>query len=89
MEEEKGSSHAEEVEDVLLSDADYMIWKSNTPLLYDWLLHHNSEWPSLSAWWGPVITPPPGASSKPKSFVQRMYLSTRTGSFVRSFVRLT
>ncbi len=32
---------------------DYRIWKKNSPFLYDVLLTHNLEWPSLTVEWLP------------------------------------
>jgi len=37
-----------------LIDAEYKIWKKNTPFLYDFVLTHSLEWPSLTAQWLPV-----------------------------------
>ena len=42
--------------DVLLErqiDADYKIWKKNTPYLYDFVMTHSLEWPSLTVQWLP------------------------------------
>ena len=48
---------ATEATDVLeerLIDAEYKIWKKNTPFLYDFVLTHSLEWPSLTCQWLPV-----------------------------------
>jgi histone-binding protein RBBP4 len=45
-----------EVSDVLeerLIDAEYKIWKKNTPYLYDFVMTHSLEWPSLTCQWLP------------------------------------
>uniref|UniRef100_A0A2I2YST0 Histone-binding protein RBBP4-like N-terminal domain-containing protein n=1 Tax=Gorilla gorilla gorilla TaxID=9595 RepID=A0A2I2YST0_GORGO len=34
-------------------DAEYKKWKKNTPFLYDLVLTHALEWPSLTAQWLP------------------------------------
>lgn len=47
----------EGVADVLeerLIDAEYKIWKKNTPFLYDFVLTHALEWPSLTCQWLPT-----------------------------------
>lgn len=44
----------EDVEDQ--SDEDYQIWKNNAPLLYDTLVSHMLEWPSLTVQYLPQIT---------------------------------
>ena len=33
---------------------EYKIWKKNTPFLYDLVMTHNLEWPSLTVQWLPV-----------------------------------
>jgi histone-binding protein RBBP4 len=35
-------------------DAEYKIWKKNTPYLYDFVLTHSLEWPSLTCQWLPL-----------------------------------
>ena len=39
-----------------LVDAEYKIWKKNTPFLYDLVMTHALEWPSLTAQWLPDVT---------------------------------
>jgi histone-binding protein RBBP4 len=41
--------------DERLIDAEYKIWKKNTPYLYDFVLTHSLEWPSLTCQWLPTI----------------------------------
>ena len=36
-----------------LIDAEYKIWKKNTPYLYDFVMTHALEWPSLTCQWLP------------------------------------
>jgi histone-binding protein RBBP4 len=36
-----------------LIDAEYKIWKKNTPFLYDFVMTHSLEWPSLTTQWLP------------------------------------
>jgi len=38
-----------------LIDSEYKIWKKNTPYLYDFVLTHSLEWPSLTCQWLPQI----------------------------------
>lgn len=50
------NKHNPEVSDVLeerLVDAEYKIWKKNTPYLYDFVMTHSLEWPSLTCQWLP------------------------------------
>lgn len=39
---------------------EYKIWKKNTPFLYDLVMTHALEWPSLTAQWLPDVTRPEG-----------------------------
>ena len=41
--------------DERLIDAEYKIWKKNTPYLYDFVLTHSLEWPSLTCQWLPTV----------------------------------
>lgn len=43
----------EDIEDDQLIDAEYKIWKKNTPYLYDFVMTHSLEWPSLTCQWLP------------------------------------
>jgi hypothetical protein len=38
----------------------FQIWKKNTPFLYDLVMTHALEWPSLTAQWLPDVTRPEG-----------------------------
>lgn len=35
---------------------EYKIWKKNTPFLYDLVMTHALEWPSLTVQWLPLVT---------------------------------
>ena len=43
----------EEAEDQIINE-EYKIWKKNSPFLYDLLLSHALEWPSLTVEWLPI-----------------------------------
>jgi histone-binding protein RBBP4 len=43
---------SDELEERLVSE-EYKIWKKNTPFLYDLVVTHALEWPSLSVQWLP------------------------------------
>jgi len=52
------SKNPTEISDVLeerLIDAEYKIWKKNTPYLYDLVMTHSLEWPSLTCQWLPSV----------------------------------
>uniref|UniRef100_A0A4W5RST8 Retinoblastoma binding protein 4 n=1 Tax=Hucho hucho TaxID=62062 RepID=A0A4W5RST8_9TELE len=53
---------------------EYKIWKKNSPFLYDLVMTHALEWPSLTAQWLPDVSRPEG-----KDFsVHRLVLGTHT-----------
>lgn len=43
------------ITDKHISD-EYKIWKKNTPFLYDLVMTHALEWPSLTMQWLPDVT---------------------------------
>ena len=44
----------EAVEERVINE-EYKIWKKNTPFLYDLVMTHALEWPSLTAQWLPDV----------------------------------
>jgi histone-binding protein RBBP4 len=63
---------AEELEEQI--EEEHMIWKKNSPFLYDVVVTHELEWPSLTVQWFPDKVSQPG---KPYS-LQRLLLGTNT-----------
>jgi histone-binding protein RBBP4 len=53
---------------------DYKIWKKNTPFLYDIVMTHPLEWPSLTVQWLPYKQTPSGSDYSK----QRLVLGTHT-----------
>ena len=53
---------------------EYKIWKKNTPFLYDLVVTHALEWPSLTVEWLPDRVEPPGKDYS----VQKLILGTHT-----------
>lgn len=53
---------------------EYKIWKKNTPFLYDLVMTHALEWPSLTAQWLPDVTKQDGKDYS----VHRLILGTHT-----------
>ena len=59
-----------EISDVLeerLIDTEYKLWKKNTPYLYDFVMTHSLEWPSLTCQWLPNTKSLPTAASAASS----------------------
>lgn len=53
---------------------EYKVWKKNAPFLYDLVVSHALEWPSLTVQWFPDLERPPNKDY----FVQRLLLGTHT-----------
>uniref|UniRef100_A0A8C2WAP1 Retinoblastoma binding protein 4, like n=1 Tax=Cyclopterus lumpus TaxID=8103 RepID=A0A8C2WAP1_CYCLU len=53
---------------------EYKIWKKNTPFLYDLVMTHALEWPSLTVQWLPDVNRPEGKDYA----VHRLVLGTHT-----------
>ena len=65
-------------------EAEYRIWKKNSPFLYDILLSAELEWPSLTLQWLPDRQAHPD-----KDFVtQRLLLGTQTDGTERNYVMI-
>jgi len=63
---------------------EYKIWKKNTPFLYDLVMTHALEWPSLTVQWLPDRTVPSG-----KDFsVQRLILGTHTSDAEQNYLMI-
>jgi len=80
-EEEKSSTN---VVDMKLINEEYKIWKKNTPFLYDIVMTHALEWPSLTVQWMPdKVTSPDKDYS-----VQRLILGTHTSDNENNFLMI-
>ena len=55
MNEKDNDQFDEAVEERVINE-EYKIWKKNTPFLYDLVMTHALEWPSLTAQWLPDVT---------------------------------
>uniref|UniRef100_A0A2K5D3B5 Histone-binding protein RBBP4-like N-terminal domain-containing protein n=1 Tax=Aotus nancymaae TaxID=37293 RepID=A0A2K5D3B5_AOTNA len=70
---DKEAAFDDAVEEPVINE-EYKIWKKNTPFLYDLVMTHALEWPSLTAQWLPDVTRPEG-----KDFsIHRLVLGTHT-----------
>lgn len=61
---------------------EYKIWKKNTPFLYDMVVTHALEWPSLTVQWLPERTEPPGKDYS----TQRCILGTHTSDGEQNYL---
>ena len=62
MADKDGDQFDEAVEERVINE-EYKIWKKNTPFLYDLVMTHALEWPSLTAQWLPDVTRPEGENA--------------------------
>jgi len=65
--------YPDEVEERLVNE-EYKIWKKNTPFLYDLVITHALEWPSLTVQWLPDRTEPEGKDYS----TQQLLIGTHT-----------
>lgn len=72
-----------EIEERLINE-EYKIWKKNTPFLYDLVITHALEWPSLTVEWLPDREEPPGKDYS----VQKMILGTHTSENEPNYLML-
>ena len=73
MADKENEQFDEAVEERVINE-EYKIWKKNTPFLYDLVMTHALEWPSLTAQWLPDVTRPEGKEYS----VHRLILGTHT-----------
>ncbi|KAI9273769.1 histone-binding protein RBBP4 or subunit C of CAF1 complex-domain-containing protein, partial [Helicostylum pulchrum] len=57
-----------------LINEEYKLWKKNSPFLYDLLVTHALDWPSLTCQWFPDVETRPDKNYK----TQRLLLGTHT-----------
>ena len=72
-----------EIEERLINE-EYKIWKKNTPFLYDLVITHALEWPSLTVEWLPDRDEPAGKDYS----VQKMILGTHTSENEPNYLML-
>jgi histone-binding protein RBBP4 len=62
-------------EDMVVVEEEYAVWKKNTPFLYDLIISHPLEWPSLTVHWVPAAPQP---YADPSLAVHKLILGTHT-----------
>jgi len=68
-----------------LVNEEYKIWKKNTPFLYDLVMTHALEWPSLTVEWLPGATTP---SESQRYSEQQVVLGTHTSDSEQNYLML-
>ncbi|KAI3786678.1 hypothetical protein L1987_40555 [Smallanthus sonchifolius] len=72
-----------EIEERLINE-EYKIWKKNTPFLYDLVITHALEWPSLTVEWLPDRDEPAGKDYS----IQKLILGTHTSENESNYLML-
>lgn len=67
-----------------LINEEYKIWKKNAPYLYDMIVTHALEWPSLTVEWLPDIERPPNKNVT----IQRLILGTHTSDEESNYLKI-
>ncbi|XP_039135461.1 histone-binding protein MSI1 homolog [Dioscorea cayenensis subsp. rotundata] len=83
MEEDEGSAAATEA--AAEAEDEYRVWKKNTPFLYDLVISHALEWPSLTVQWLPA----PSSSSSSQAPIHGLLLGTHTSDDAPNFLMLS
>ncbi|GMP91602.1 hypothetical protein CsSME_00042228 [Camellia sinensis var. sinensis] len=68
----------------LLALSAFTVWKKNTPLLYDLIVSHSLEWPSLTVHWLP--SPPLPVFTDGLFAVHKLILGTHTSDDFPNFL---
>ncbi|XP_008806593.1 histone-binding protein MSI1-like [Phoenix dactylifera] len=85
---------AEGEEALAMEAEEYRVWKKNTPFLYDLVISHALEWPSLTVQWLSCTSTPSFLSSSSSSAsaaaapVHRLILGTHTSDEAPNFLML-
>lgn len=63
---------------------EYKIWKKNSPFLYDLVVTHALEWPTLTCQWFPDVERPEG-----KDYIlQRLLIGTHTSEGAQNYLQI-
>lgn len=67
-------------------EEEFTVWKKNTPFLYDLIVSHPLEWPSLTVHWVPSSPQP--YSVDPTFSVHKLVLGTHTSDDCPNFLMI-
>lgn len=74
-------------EDELVVEEEFSVWKKNCPFLYDLVVSHPLQWPSLTVHWLPSSSPQPYSHS-PSFHLHKLLFATHTSPAVPNFLIL-
>ncbi|KAJ1674115.1 Histone acetyltransferase type B subunit 2 [Spiromyces aspiralis] len=72
------------LEEEKIINEEYKTWKKNSPFLYDLLVTHALEWPSLTVQWFPDLEKPEGKDYT----IQRLLLGTHTSDNEQNYLKI-
>ncbi|KAI8387478.1 WD40-repeat-containing domain protein [Blakeslea trispora] len=76
-------SRTEEEQEKLINE-EYKMWKKNSPFLYDLVITHALEWPSLTCQWFPDVEDVPDKNYR----LQRLLLGTHTNDDEPNYLQI-
>eukprot|EP01114_Cavostelium_apophysatum_P011149 TRINITY_DN2533_c0_g1_i1.p1 TRINITY_DN2533_c0_g1~~TRINITY_DN2533_c0_g1_i1.p1 ORF type:complete len:421 (-),score=103.63 TRINITY_DN2533_c0_g1_i1:37-1299(-) len=83
MSSNKAEADSTDAEEKIINE-EYKIWKKNAPFLYDLVMTHALEWPSLTVQWLPDKKPVPSKDCS----VQRLLLGTHTSGEEQNYLMI-
>ncbi|KAI8084344.1 WD40-repeat-containing domain protein [Gilbertella persicaria] len=83
MDYELENNRTEEEQEKLINE-EYKMWKKNSPFLYDLVITHALEWPSLTCQWFPDVEEVPDKNYK----MQRLLLGTHTNDDEPNYLQI-
>ncbi|KAJ1922071.1 Histone acetyltransferase type B subunit 2 [Tieghemiomyces parasiticus] len=81
---DKLSEEEQAIAEEKLINEEYKIWKKNSPFLYDLLVTHALEWPTLTCQWFPDIERPEGKNYS----LQRLLMGTHTSGNEQNYIQI-
>jgi hypothetical protein len=65
-------------------EEEFLVWKKNSPLLYDLVQHHRLRWPSLTVQWLPEVT----LCEEKRSNIHKLVLGTHTSDDMPNYLMI-
>ncbi|KAJ1398054.1 histone-binding protein RBBP4 or subunit C of CAF1 complex-domain-containing protein, partial [Ochromonadaceae sp. CCMP2298] len=65
-------------------EEDFLVWKKNSPFLYDLVQHHRLRWPSLTVQWLPEVT----LCEEKRSNIHKLVLGTHTSDDMPNYLMI-
>ncbi|KAJ3019126.1 Histone-binding protein rbbp4, partial [Thoreauomyces humboldtii] len=78
------SEQDNQVMDEKIINEEYKVWKKNSPFLYDTVIAHALEWPTLTAQWLPDVERPAGKNHS----LHRLLIGTHTSGSEQNYLQI-